>query len=284
MTLRKLPAAANLRAPKGYSADPPSDVLVQWADGVHAAEADDPSTISIYDVIGEDWFGEGFSEKRMAGALRAIGKNPVTVNINSPGGDMFAGLTIYNLLREHPAKVTVKVLGLAASAASIIAMAGDEILMAPGSTMMVHRSWGMYIGNTFDFEEASAIFGSFDEAMATIYAARTEKTEKEILAIMDGPRRGSDGTFMSAAEAIDQGFADGMADGTAALSALAEAPPHVSAKRRMDAVLAKAGVARVERRRLFADMAGGTQDAASTVTQDAGLAAATKRLIDNFHS
>ena len=259
--------------------------MMQWAEGVHAAEADDPATISVYDVIGEDWFGEGFSEKRMAAALRSIGKNPVTVNINSPGGDMFAGLTMYNQLREHPAKVTVKVLGIAASAASIMAMAGDEILMAPGSTMMVHRSWGMYIGNTFDFEEATAVFRGFDESMASIYAARTGQTDAEMLAVMDGPRRGSDGTFMGAKEAIDQGFADGMAEASAALSAFASAPANVAAKRRVDAILAKAGLARSERRRLFAEIGGGTHDAAPSVTHDADqVNAAMRQLIETMKS
>ena len=89
-----------------------------------AAEADEGATISIYDVIGEDWWtGEGVTAKRIAAALRAIGKEPVTVAINSPGGDMFEGLAIYNLLREHEGEVNVKVLGLAASAGSVIASA-----------------------------------------------------------------------------------------------------------------------------------------------------------------
>src|SRR5690606_25853470 len=108
MSLRKLPEAKAPPRPKNFQWDAPSDVLAKWADRPHAAEADEPNTISIYDVIGEDWWtGGGFTAKRMAAALRSIGKNDVTVNINSPGGDMFEGIAIYNLLREHPAKVTV---------------------------------------------------------------------------------------------------------------------------------------------------------------------------------
>src|SRR5690606_23214700 len=122
-------------------------VLAKWAERPQAAEGDDPNTISIYDVIGEDWWtGGGFTAKRAAAALRSIGKNPVTVNVNSPGGDMFEGIAIYNLLREHPAEVTVNVMGLAASAASIIAMAGDKINVALGSFVMIHNAWGIVIG------------------------------------------------------------------------------------------------------------------------------------------
>ncbi len=91
--------------------------------GFKAAATDDNS-ISVFDVIGQDYWGEGVTAKRIAGALRAMNGADVTVNINSPGGDMFEGLAIYNLLREYEGRVTVKVLGIAASAASVIAMAG----------------------------------------------------------------------------------------------------------------------------------------------------------------
>ena len=100
--------------------------LIRWNSGVKAASEDD-NTISILDPIGEDWYGNGVTSKRVSAALRAIGKTDVTVSINSPGGDYFEGLAIYNLLRDHPAKVTVKIVGIAASAASVIAMAADEV-------------------------------------------------------------------------------------------------------------------------------------------------------------
>src|SRR5690554_286953 len=119
MSLRKLPEAATFQRPQNFQWDAPSDVLAKWAEHPLAAASDDPGTITIFDVIGEDmWSGGGFTAKRMAGALRAIGKKPVTVQVNSPGGDMFEGIAIYNLLRAHPEKVTIEVLGWAASAAS----------------------------------------------------------------------------------------------------------------------------------------------------------------------
>lgn len=84
-----------------------------------------------------------------------MGGENVTVNINSPGGDMFEGLAIYNLLREYSGKVTVKVLGIAASAASIIAMAGDEIQIGRGAFLMIHNCWIVMIGNRHDLAKAA---------------------------------------------------------------------------------------------------------------------------------
>ena len=128
MSLRKLPEAKAFQKPTNFQWDAPSDVLAKWAESPQAAEADDPNTVSIYDVIGEDWWtGGGFTAKRMSAALRSLGKGPVTVAINSPGGDMFEGIAMYSMLREHPGEVTIKVMGLAASAASIIAMAWTPI-------------------------------------------------------------------------------------------------------------------------------------------------------------
>ena len=127
MTIKTLPATPEDRPRAGISSQISPRALSSWDSSIRAA-AEDERTISIYDVIGVDyWTGEGVTAKRIASALRGLGKGPVTVNVNSPGGDMFEGLAIYNLLREHDGEVTIKVLGLAASAASIIAMAGDTV-------------------------------------------------------------------------------------------------------------------------------------------------------------
>src|SRR5690606_30844040 len=99
---------------------------------------DEERTIGIYDVIGQDfWTGEGVTAKRVAAALRSMGAGPVTVYINSPGGDVFEGLAIYNLLREHKGEVTVKVMGLAASAAPVIEMAGDVVQVPRARFLMI---------------------------------------------------------------------------------------------------------------------------------------------------
>ncbi|WP_287994602.1 head maturation protease, ClpP-related [Acidiphilium sp.] len=270
MSLKKLPQPQAFERPEGYTWDAPAIALDQWAENPLAAEADDANTVSIYGVIGEDFWGEGFTAKRMAGALRAVGKNAVTVNVNSPGGDMFEGLAIYNLLREHPAKVTVKVMGVAASAASVIAMAGDEVLMGTGSVMMIHNAWGLVIGNRHDFADAASVFETFDASMASIYAARTGMKEADIMAMLDGPTRASDGTYMTASEAIEKGFADAEFEGVSdSAAAKAKLPANILAERRMDAALAKSGMPRTERRALLADAKGGARDAAPTVTRDA---------------
>src|SRR5690606_4149771 len=130
MTVKRLPAAPEARQRTRVQAYISEKAHARWDSGIKAAEEKE-RTSSIHDVIGQDfWTGEGVTARRIAGALRALGKGPVTVNINSPGGDLFEGLAIYNLLREHNGEVTVKVLGLAASAASVVAMAGDTVQVA----------------------------------------------------------------------------------------------------------------------------------------------------------
>src|SRR5690606_11960490 len=172
MSLRSLPEAQVFARPQNYQWDAPSNVLAKWAQMPVAAIKDSDTTISILDVIGEDfWTGSGVTANRISAALRSIGNKDIIVRINSPGGDMFEGIAIYNLLRAHPARVTVEVLGWAASAASIIAMAGDDIRMGLGSFMMVHNAWGVVIGNRHDMRDAATLFDRFDAALADIYEA-----------------------------------------------------------------------------------------------------------------
>lgn len=104
-----------------------------------AAEGDRKPTLSIFDYIGDDGEGGGVSAKRVAGALRDLAGQDIVVEINSPGGNYFDGVAIYNLLRRHDGAVDVQILGVAASAASVIAMAGDTIAMAANSELMIHN-------------------------------------------------------------------------------------------------------------------------------------------------
>lgn len=284
MSLKKLPKPQAFERPSNYTWDAPAEALSQWADNPHAAEADDPNTISIYGLIGEDyWTGEGFGAKKAAGILRSIGKKPVTVNLNSPGGDMFEGLAIYNLLRDHPAQVTVKIFGVAASAASIIAMAGDEVLMGTGSVMMIHNAWGLVVGNRHDFADAANVFETFDHSMASIYAARTGMSDKDVLSMLDGPSRNSDGTYMTAADAIEKGFADGEFESASEEpEARALIPSDVLARRKAEAALAKQGVGRKERADILNQLSG-PRDATRPAARDAGkFMAEVTRLLHNF--
>ncbi|AUH62900.1 head maturation protease, ClpP-related [Paracoccus zhejiangensis] len=289
MSLRDLPAGPVLPRPAAFQADAPSDALVRWAEMPVAVQVtsvtERDSTITIFDVIGEDDMGGGVSLRRIAAALSRIGPQAVTVQINSPGGDMFEGIAIYNLLRAHPAAVTVEVLGLAASAASIIAMAGDEIHMSPGSFLMLHNAWGVVIGNRHDMAEAATLFETFDAALTGIYAARSGRSSEEIAALLDAE------TFLGTEEAIAAGMADGIAPDTgnrprveAEPPTMAQARPDIQARRRIDAALAQQGIPRSERRAMLKQITG-TRNAAEPATQNAGIpVSAIRRLIDTIRS
>ncbi len=203
MTIRAIPGAPSGRPQADMRGNISQTALERWDAGIRAADGEQDRTISIYDVIGFDyWAGEGVTAKRVAGALRSLGAGPVTVNINSPGGDMFEGLAIYNLLREHKGEVTVKVLGLAASAASVIAMAGDTVQIARAGFLMIHNCWVMAIGNRHDMHDIADTLEPFDKAMADIYAARTGSDIKAMGKLMDAE------SWIGGSDAIDQGFAD----------------------------------------------------------------------------
>ena len=108
--------------------EPPPQALERYKPGiVAAAKSDDGATLNIYSTIGDYGDGQGTTPRLVTAILRNSAGKPVTVNINSPGGDMFEGLTIYNLLSQYEGEVTVNILGMAASAASLVAMAGDKI-------------------------------------------------------------------------------------------------------------------------------------------------------------
>jgi ATP-dependent Clp protease protease subunit len=158
--------------------------------------------------------GQGVTAARISAALRAIGKRDVVVNINSPGGDYFEGLAIYNALRDHPAQVTVKVLGIAASAASVIAMAGDEIQIARAGFLMIHNTWIIAMGDRHALREAADWLEPFDQVAVDIYAARTGLEPKAIAKMLDretwigGDRGRRAGHFADAflpADAVDRG-------------------------------------------------------------------------------
>lgn len=284
MSLRTLPEAKTFARPKNYQWDAPSDVLARWAEMPLAADAGEDATITIYDVIGEDfWTGGGVTAKRVSAALRTIGKRDVTVKINSPGGDLFEGIAIYNLLRKHEAKVSVEVLGWAASAASIIAMAGDEIAMGLGTFMMVHNAWGLVVGNRHDMREAAGLFDEFDGAIADIYEARTGAERDAIVALMDAE------TFMNGKTAVEKGFADSV-DETLEIpdGGTKEQNRGLMARRQTEAALARAGFSRETRSEMLLEMGvtdAAPRDASRNAERDAGIQPADiRRLIETIRS
>jgi ATP-dependent Clp protease protease subunit len=235
--------------------------LQRWDPGLRAAADDEPGTITILEEIGFDWWtGGGVTAKRIDSALRSIGKdNPVTVYINSPGGDLFEGLAIYSLFKEHKGKVTMKIIGLAASAASVIAMAGDEVQISRSAFFMIHNAWVVVGGNRIELREAADWLEPFDMAMADLYAHRTQMEDNEIIHLMDSE------TWMGAKMSVDRGFADMIID-----EAIKEGEQsHASAIRKVDFALAKAGIARSERRQLLNDLKTSMSGAAGLGTRDA---------------
>ncbi|MBV7394562.1 head maturation protease, ClpP-related [Mameliella sediminis] len=242
-------------------ADVTSGAIKRW-DAAIRASAEDEASISILDPIGADMWGEGVTAKRIEGALRRIGGRAVTVKINSPGGDVFEGGAIYELLRQHSrdrGPVRVHVLGLAASAASIIAMAGDEVLIGRSAFFMVHNSWVVAAGNRNTFAEVAEWLKPFDTAMAEVYAARTGQDQAEIARLMDRE------TWMTAAKSIELGFADGYLDAEAVTraGADAQAAEAIRAEKRFDLVAARAGIGRNDAREILRDLKGGQPGAAA---------------------
>ncbi|MEN0040487.1 MAG: head maturation protease, ClpP-related [Pseudomonadota bacterium] len=266
MSLRDLPEIKALRLPEVCAFHVDEEAVDRWNCEVKASQTTD-NTITILDSIGEDWFGEGVTSKRIASALRRIGDGEVHVDINSPGGDFFEGVAIYNLLRQHRGKVTVRILGLAASAASVIAMAGDEVLIAKSGFLMIHNAWVLAIGNRHDLMAAAEQMKPFDEAMAGVYADRSRLDQPTVAEHMDNE------TFFSGEEAISIGLADGLLESDE-LTTQARAKPSGTAARRVDTLLAKAGMPRSERRALLGELKSGMQDAAVDDTQDAAVAEA----------
>ncbi|MDE1476498.1 head maturation protease, ClpP-related [Xenorhabdus bovienii] len=252
MIKNNMPAAPEGRPLNAAAHDIKPLALDKWNSGIKAASTE--NTISVLDVIGESFWDEGVTAKRISGALRAIGNQDVIVNINSPGGDVFEGIAIYNLLRNHGGKVTVNVLGLAASAASVIAMAGDEINMGRGAFLMIHNAWTYCCGNKNELMAVAEALKPFDDSLIDIYATRTGIDRAIITNMMDGE------TFINHTDAMAQGFADGLL--TADVIDDGNDSPQ-AALRKLDALLAKSHVPRTERRKLFNALSGSTPRAAS---------------------
>ena len=131
------------------------------------------------------------------------GTGPITVWINSVGGDCVAAAQIYNMLVEYPGEVTVKIDGIAASAASVIAMAGDTVLMSPVSTMMIHNPATLAIGDHTDMEKAIEMLGAVKDSIINAYQRKTGLPRSEISRMMDSE------TWFDATKAVELGFADG---------------------------------------------------------------------------
>ena len=274
MTIKSLPAAPEGRPFAREKPDLPAAAMERWNGGIRAAR-DGDNSISIFDVIGADYWGDGVTASRIAGALRSLNGADVTVNINSPGGDMFEGLAIYNLLREYEGKVTVKVLGLAASSASIIAMAGDDVQIGRGAFLMIHNCWVYAMGNRHDLAQIAADMAPFDKAMSDIYQARSGLDSTTIDKMMDGE------TYIGGSEAVEKGFADSLLSADE-IADDDESP--AAAIRKLDALLAKANTPRSERRKLLKALSGSTPGAVASPDGTPSAATIEKETIDRLEA
>lgn len=158
--------------------------------------------ISIYGPIGADFFGDGLTAKRFERDLRALGTvDLLEVHIDSPGGQVTDARTIYTLLTQHGAPVNVRIDGVAASAASFIAMAGDNIAIAEGGFMMIHEARGVAFGTAEQIEKGAQVVRAVNESITDTYVARTGSPRKKIADMM------AEETWMSGADAVKAGFA-----------------------------------------------------------------------------
>lgn len=162
----------------------------------------DKAVIRIYEEIGY-W---GVTAADFAADLDQITATEIEVQISSPGGDVFDGVAIYNTLRSHPASITTRVDGLAASAASIIVQAGDRRVMLSASQMMIHNAWGLTVGSADDMRDAADVLERQNEVLAGIYAARSGRDAGEFKKLMSAE------TWLTDQGAVDAGLADEVID------------------------------------------------------------------------
>lgn len=171
--------------------------------------------ILIYGPIGPEFWGDEVSAANFAEMLKEIGDvAELDVRVNSPGGDVFDGVAIYRQLVEHKAKITMHIDGIAASAASFIAMAGDRIIMAEAGVMMIHDAWSFAVGDAAEFRRVADRLDLVSQTIAEIYAARAGKTATEIRDKMRAE------TWFSAKEALDFGLVSEIADNKAQTPAI----------------------------------------------------------------
>lgn len=167
------------------------------------AAKDGVGEIFIYDDIGSGFFSDGVTPKSFAEDLKALGAvRTLNIFINSPGGSVFDGVSIYNQLKRHSARKNVFIDGIAASIASVIAMAGDEISIAANGFMMIHEPWSCACGNASDLRRTADQLDKINDSIIDTYAARTPTPENVIAEMMEAE------TWMNAQEAVEHGFAD----------------------------------------------------------------------------
>ncbi|OXS66085.1 phage tail protein [Lysinibacillus sp. KCTC 33748] len=157
--------------------------------------------LTIYGDIGESWYWDSTSAVDVDNALKNAGNNDIVVHLNSPGGSAFDGIAIYNRLKNHEGKVTIHVDGWACSAASVIAMAGDEVIMGAGAMLMIHEASNIVWGSKNDFRKQADLLEKLEDGIIDIYMQKANISREEIRQKVD------DETWFSANDALEIGFA-----------------------------------------------------------------------------
>ena len=171
--------------------------------------------MELYGTIAEEsWFDDDITPQMFRDELFA-GSGPVTIWINSPGGDCIAASQIYTMLMDYKGDVTVKIDGIAASAASVIAMAGTNVLMAPTAMMMIHNPATIAFGDHADMEKAIDMLSEVKESIINAYEIKTSLPRKQLSKMMD------ETTWMNAKKAVELGFADSILEDEKLISAVA---------------------------------------------------------------
>jgi len=216
---------------------------VRAPSGLAQAEVSLAGRLYLYDVIGADpWTGGGITATAVAAALDALtaaGAKSLEVFINSPGGDVSEGVTIFETLRRFGGTKTVRVDGIAASAASLIAMAGDRIITSPSGMWMVHEAWTFACGGSGDLRKTAEVLDICNGSMAIAYAARTKRSLEQCRAVMAAE------TWMSADEALALGFTDEVACPDCGKAPCECSDDQAAAEARVAALLANAARAQV---------------------------------------
>ena len=167
------------------------------------AKANDTAEIQIYDRVGKTWDGKGVGAKDFIDSLKALGNvGTINVHINSPGGNVFDGVAVHNALKNHKATVNAHIDGIAASIASVIAMAANKIIMPSNAMMMIHDPSGGVVGTSADMRKMADTMDKIAESLVTSYADKTRQSRDKVKAMM------ADETWMSAHDALALGFAD----------------------------------------------------------------------------
>jgi ATP-dependent Clp protease, protease subunit len=172
------------------------------------AKGNSTGELMLYgDIAGSTWWGDEVTPKDFKSDLDNLGDiQTLNIYINSDGGDVFAGQAIYSMLKRHSATKIVYIDGLAASIASLIAMAGDKIIMPANAMMMIHRAWTVAMGNANDFRKMAEDMDKIDESIVNVYESKTGMKQEDIITLLDAE------TWFTAKDALDNGFCDEIED------------------------------------------------------------------------